>query len=71
MRQAGTMDTRHAPDDFAELDDSALLTWRARTRTELERLPPRSADREALSALYDASLDEVVERARTAWAHKR
>jgi hypothetical protein len=65
------MDTRHAPGEFAELDDSALLSWRARTRAELELLPPRSADRDALSALYDASLDEVVERARTAWAHNR
>ena len=65
------MDTSHAPGDFAELDDSALLTWRARTRAELERLAPKSASREALSALYDASLDEVVERARTAWAQNR
>ncbi len=31
--------------DFAELDDSALLTWRARARAELERLPPHSPGR--------------------------
>jgi len=62
------MQTSDEPADFTRLDDSALLSWRARARTELERLPPRSASREALSALYDASLDELVERARKAWA---
>jgi hypothetical protein len=62
------MDISDGPDDFAQLDDSALLTWRAEARAELERLPPRSDSREALSALYDASLDELVERARKAWA---
>ena len=31
--------------DFAELDDSALLTWRARARAALERLPPHSPGR--------------------------
>ena len=63
-----TMQTSDEPGDFTRLDDSALLSWRARARTELERLRPRSAAREALSALYDASLDELVERARKAWA---
>ena len=63
-----TMQTSDEPADFTRLDDSALLSWRARARTELERLRPRSAAREALSALYDASLDELVERARKAWA---
>jgi hypothetical protein len=62
------MDTSRNPDSFTQLDDSALLTWRARTRAELERLPPRSAAHQALSALYDASLDELVKRARSAWA---
>jgi len=62
------MQTSDEPGDFTRLDDSALLSWRARARTELERLPLRSASREALSALYDASLDELVERARKAWA---
>jgi hypothetical protein len=62
------MQTSDEPGDFTRLDDSALLSWRARARTELERLRPRSAAREALSALYDASLDELVERAREAWA---
>jgi hypothetical protein len=65
------MDTSRKPDSFAQLDDSALLTWRARTRAELELLPPRSAAHQALSALYDASLDELVERARSAWAKNR
>jgi hypothetical protein len=54
--------------DFTALDDSALLSWRAQARAELEKLPSRSAARAALSALYDASLDELVERARRAWA---
>ena len=62
------MDISDGPDDFAQLDDSALLTWRAEARAELERLPPRSASCEAPSALYDASLDELVECARKAWA---
>jgi hypothetical protein len=62
------MQTTDEPADFTRLDGSALLSWRARARTELERLPLCSASREALSALYDASLDELVERARKAWA---
>jgi hypothetical protein len=62
------MQTSDEPADFTRPDDSALLSWRARARTELERLPLRSASRKALSALYDASLDELVERARKAWA---
>jgi hypothetical protein len=65
------MDTSRKPDSFTQLDDSALLTWRARTRADLERLPPRSAAHRALSALYDASLDELVKRARSAWAKNR
>jgi hypothetical protein len=62
------MDASDESRDFTLLDDSALLTWRAQARTELEMLPPRSAAWETLSALYDASLDELVERARRAWA---
>jgi hypothetical protein len=62
------MQTSDGPNDFSLLGDSALLGWRAETRAELERLPPRCAAREALSELYDASLDELVERARRAWA---
>ncbi len=62
------MDTSRKPDSLTELDDSALLTWRAGTRVELERLPPFSAAHQALSALYDASMDELVERARSVWA---
>jgi hypothetical protein len=53
---------------FMRLDDSALLTWRAETRAELERLPPASPDHAALSALYDISTAEVNERARRAWS---
>ena len=65
------MDTSDRPNDFTPLDDSALLTWRAEARAELDRLPLRSASREALSALYDASLDELVKRARRAWTEIR
>jgi len=59
-------------DDFSEnftgLDDSALLSTRARMRAELERLPRASADHAALAALYDRTTDEVDYRARRAWA---
>ncbi len=54
--------------DFTRLDDSALLSAREQMRAELERMPPHSAGHAALSARYDASLDELVERARRAWA---
>ena len=54
--------------DFAALDDSALLTWRAEARDELERLPPGSLDHAELAALYDMSTSEVTERARQAWS---
>jgi hypothetical protein len=37
-------------------------------RAELQRLPPHSPGYAALTARYDASLDELVERARKAWA---
>ena len=53
---------------FIRLDDSALLTWRAETRAELERLPPASPGRAALTALYDTSTQEVNNRARKAWS---
>jgi hypothetical protein len=55
-------------DDFTRLDDSALLSRRAEMRAELERLPPRSADHDALSALYNKSTEEVNARAAKAWA---
>jgi hypothetical protein len=58
----------HVNDDFAELDDSALLSRRAEMRAELERLPPASPDHAALAALYDKSTEEVNERARKAWS---
>lgn len=55
-------------DDFALMDDSALLSWRADTRAELERLPPGSPGHAALTARYDESTEEVTERAHEAWS---
>jgi hypothetical protein len=55
-------------DDFAQLDDSALLSRRADMRAELERLPPGSAGHATLSALYNKSTEEVNARAAEAWA---
>lgn len=55
-------------EDFAALNDTALLSRRAQMRDELERLPPGSPDHAALEAVYDKSTDEVNERARKAWA---
>lgn len=55
-------------DDFAFMDDTALLSWRADTRAELERLPPGSPGHAALAARYDESTEEVNERARQAWS---
>ena len=54
--------------NFALLDDSALLAWRAETRDGLERMPSASPDYAALAALYDKSTEEVNERARRAWS---
>jgi hypothetical protein len=51
-------------DDFIKMDDSALLSWRAEIRAELERLPLASAAHIALTALYDESTHEVDARAR-------
>jgi hypothetical protein len=55
------------PPDFTALDDTALLRTREQMRAELQRLPPHSPCHAALTARYDASLDELVERARKAW----
>jgi len=55
-------------EDFAELDDSALLSMRAEMRAELERLPPASPEHAALTALYDKTTEDVDDRARRAWA---
>ena len=55
-------------DDFALMDDSALLSWRTQTRAELERLPPGSPGHTALTARYDESTEEVTDRAREAWS---
>lgn len=57
-------------DDFAALDDTALLDWRAEVRAELERLSPGSAEYAALTARYDESTAEVNDRAREAWAQE-
>ena len=62
------MVNRNEYEDFTRLDDSALLTWRADTRAELERLPPTSPSYAALAARYDLSTEEVTERARKAWS---
>jgi hypothetical protein len=59
--------TDTSPPDFTQMDDSALLSTREQMRTELQRLPPNSARHAALAALCDASLDELVDRARLAW----
>ncbi|HZI77541.1 MAG TPA: hypothetical protein VFD73_26575 [Gemmatimonadales bacterium] len=61
------MNPAEEPPDFTQLDDTALLTARQQMRAELQRLRPRSPGHAALSARYDASLDELVERARKAW----
>jgi hypothetical protein len=55
-------------DEFALLDDSALLSRRAEMRAELERLPPASPGYAALSAVYDKSTEEIDDRARKAWS---
>ena len=55
-------------DELAALDDSALLTWRAKARAELERLPPHSPGHAELAARYDLSTQEVDDRARSAWS---
>ncbi len=54
--------------DFTLMDDTALLSWRARTRAELERLPRGSPGHVALTARYDESTEEVDDRARKAWS---
>jgi len=53
--------------DFTRLDDTSLLRAREQMRAELQRLPPHSPGHDALTARYDASLDELVRRARKAW----
>jgi hypothetical protein len=62
---------RASSHDFTSLDDSALLTWRAQARAELERLPPATTRHAALTALYDRSTAEVNDRARAAWAKQQ
>jgi hypothetical protein len=55
-------------DDFALMDDSALLSRRAEMRAQLERLPSASPGHAALAALYDLSTEEINDRARKAWS---
>jgi len=57
--------------DFTRLDDSALLSMRARMRAELELLPENSAARAALIRVYDVSTEEVTDRARKAWTRAK
>jgi hypothetical protein len=47
--------------DFTQLDDTALPRAREQMRAELQRLPPHSPGHAALTARYDASLDELVD----------
>jgi hypothetical protein len=56
--------------NLAALDDSALLSLRARMRAELEGLPPNSTARAALVSVYDESTQEVDNRARKAWTRR-
>jgi hypothetical protein len=58
-------------DNFAALDDAALLSWRAQARVELERLAPHSVGHAELDARYDLSTREVDDRARRAWSRDR
>lgn len=51
--------------DLVSLDDSALIAWRQQARTELEHDPDT-----ALRAVYDATTQEVTDRARKAWTAK-
>jgi hypothetical protein len=64
------MNAAEEPPDFTQLDDTALLRAREQIRAELQRLPPHSPGHAALAARYDASLDELVERARRAWTRR-
>ena len=54
--------------DFTKLDDTALLNLRAQMRAELECMTEHSAARVALIRVYDASTEEVTDRARKAWS---
>lgn len=56
--------------NFAAMDDPALLSWRAETRAQLERLPPLSSARSRLTVSYDASTVEIDDRARAAWTRQ-
>ena len=64
-------DSPAGTDDFAALDDAALLSWRATARAELERLAPHSTGHAELAARYDLSTREVDDRARRAWSRDR
>jgi hypothetical protein len=53
--------------DFAELDDSALISRRQAMRDALAKLPPYSDAHQRLAAWYDMSTIEIDHRAREAW----
>ena len=61
------MSAAEEPPDLTQLDDTALLAAREQIRAELQSLPPHSPGHTALTARYDASPDELVDRARKAW----
>jgi hypothetical protein len=67
----GQIMSSYQPPDFTKIDDSALLSMRAEMRAELERLPANSTARAALIRVYDASTEEVTERARKAWTRAK
>jgi hypothetical protein len=58
---------KNMSDDFAEMDDSTLISRRQEIRAQLEQLPPHSADHGELQAIYDQSTEVINERARAAW----
>ena len=55
--------------NFADLDDSALISRRQAMRAALEKLPPFSDAHRRLTAWYDISTLEIDQRARQAWTH--
>lgn len=68
MQDNGRQDDDEGTDDFAQMDDAALIAMRGRMREELQRLPPHSLGHVKLSARYDRSTQEIDDRARRAWA---
>jgi hypothetical protein len=54
--------------DVVAMDDPELISERARIRTELEQLSPKSDNRGALECLYDVTNQEIDHRASAAWS---